>query len=246
MVGLAMRLFFRGRYGFAFAAIAGALCGCSPSQNNANSGMNTQTVPVSTSNTPSSTSSPKSPASQNANSQFQVEALPTSGSSSANWGADKGEKSKSPSFERGRLLSRGGGAGGGTQAPPVDPYAARYSKDRLEKAAVIRNYASVSVMPVGIDAFVKTAWTSGMVHIRLALLGPLDNLKTFNRTQNDVKLTFQDHAGNPLQVIIVPMSEMKEAPPSTNFGTPTYVVEGSMECPLELYEEYYQWMFEWE
>ncbi len=243
-----MSFFFRGRSVFAVAAIAGALCGCSPSLNSANSGMNTQTVPVSTSNSssPSSTSSSKSSASRSVNTQFQVEALPKSGSSSANWGADKGETSKSPAFERGRLLRRGGGAGSGTAAPPVDPYAARYSKDRLEKAAVIRNYASVSVMPVGIDAFVKTAWTSGMVHIRLALLGPLDNLKTFNRTQNDVKLTFQDHAGNPLQVIIVPMSEMKEAPPSTNFGTPTYVVEGSMECPLELYEQYYQWMFEWE
>jgi hypothetical protein len=172
----------------------------------------------------------------------------------ANWGADKGAAPKGPSFERGRLLNRGGGGAGGAgggapgggSAPAADPYAAQYPKWRLEKAAVIRSWAHVSVQPVGIDAFLKTAWTGGLIHIRLALLGPLNNLHEFSRTQNNVKITFQDRAGNALKQIIVPISELKEAPAGTNFGTPTYVVEGSMDCPLEMYEEIYQWMFEWD
>lgn len=227
---------------FAIATVVGLLCGCSQSADKAGqtASSNQNSVQKMEGQAPAKT-------------DFQVEPL-KSGSSTANWGADKGEQqAKPPTFERGRLLGRGGGAGGGDgggggapKPPPVDPYLARYSKARLDKAAVIRNYAHVSVMPVGIDAFVKTAWTSGNVHIRLALLGPIGNLRTFNETQRDVKLTFQDRAGNPLQVIIVPMTEMKEAPQSVNFGTPTYVVEGSMDCPLELYEQYYQWMFEWE
>lgn len=166
-------------------------------------------------------------------------------SNAANWGADKGAAPKGPSFERGRLLKRGGGAGGGNGAPS-DPYAAQYPKWRLDKAAIIRSWASVSVQPVGIDAFLRTAWTRGQIHIRLALLGPIGNLREFSRTQNSVKITFQDRAGNQLKQIIVPMSELKEAPQSVNYGTPTYFVEGSLDCPLEMYEEVYQWMFEWD
>ncbi|MDZ4832470.1 MAG: hypothetical protein SGJ27_01590 [Candidatus Melainabacteria bacterium] len=235
----------------AIVAIIGLLCGCQ---------QNKIAVEPNAATTGGQTTGNQSKPAQSgqnavAKTEFQVEKLPKSGQSAANWGADKGAEKgaqpKAPSFERGRLLSRGGagsggGTGGGNTAPPADPYIARYGKERLDKAAVIRNYAHVSVMPVGIDAFMKTAWTNGMVHIRLAMLGPRDNLQTFNQTQRDVKLTFQDRAGGPLQVIIVPTTEMKEAPPSVNFGTPTYVVEGSMECPLEVYEEYYQWSFEWE
>ncbi len=237
-----MRLSTERKRTLAIAVVVGLLCGCSQSADKTG-----QSVSSDQSGS-QKVDGQGSPAKAN----FQVEQLPNSGASNANWGADKGEQAKPPLFERGRLLGRGGGAGGGNgdtakpSAPAVDPYVARYSKARVDKAAVIRNYAHVSVMPVGIDAFVKTAWTSGNVHIRLALLGPIGNLRTFNETQRDVKLTFQDRAGNPLQVIIVPTSEMKEAPPSVNFGTPTYVVEGAMECPLELYEQYYQWMFEWE
>lgn len=164
----------------------------------------------------------------------------------ANWGADKGASPKGPSFERGRLLKHGGGADSGSAGAPNDPYASQYPKWRLDKAAIIRSWASVSVQPVGIDAFLRTAWTNGQIHIRLALLGPIGNLREFSRTQNSVKITFQDRVGNPLKQIIVPMSELREAPQSTNYGTPTYFVEGSLDCPLEMYEEVYQWMFEWD
>lgn len=234
-----MRLFIEHRRTVAIAAIVGLLCGCSQSATK-------EGQPAVTSQGSSDTAKKTAGQSSSGKADFQLEAS----ASPANWGADTGKEAKPLAFQRGRLLGQGGGgAGGGAGAPkgpPVDPYLARYSKERLDKAAVIRNYAHVSVMPVGIDAFVKTAWTSGNVHIRLALLGPIDHLRTFNETQRDVKLTFQDRAGNPLQVIIVPTSEMKEAPQSVNFGTPTYVVEGAMDCPLELYEQYYQWMFEWE
>jgi hypothetical protein len=167
----------------------------------------------------------------------------------ANWGADKGAAARGATFERGRLLKHGGGgsAGGGNSgASATVSDAQQYPKWRIDKAAVIRSWASVSIQPVGIDAFLKTAWTAGQIHIRLALLGPIGNLREFSRTQNSVKITFQDRAGNALKQIIVPMSELKEAPQGTNFGTPTYVVEGTMDCPLELYEEVYQWMFEWD
>ena len=170
-------------------------------------------------------------------------------SNAANWGADKGASAQGPTFERGRLLKRGDGGsarGGSAGSAAVDNAASQYPKWRLDKAAVIRSWASVSIQPVGIDAFLKTAWTAGQIHIRLALLGPIGNLREFSRTQNSVKITFQDRAGNALKQIIVPISELKEAPQGTNFGTPTYVVEGTMDCPLELYEEIYQWMFEWD
>lgn len=219
---------------FLLAVTSSLLCGCS--EKGATSTQSGQPAPQAA---PAVQSAPP------ATSQLQVEQLPQSGGSNANWGADKDTQAK-PAFKRGRLLAGGGGGGGGGGAPAGNPYEARYPKYRLDKAAVIRNYAHVSIVPVGIDAFVKTAWTNGLVHIRLALLGPLKNLQEFNRTQNSVKLTFQDRAGNALQTIVVPMSELKEAPQSTNYGTPTYVVEGSLECPLETYESFYQWMFEWQ
>lgn len=222
-----------------------ALSGCSsagtPSAvpQNATSGADSGTATVSASNAGPTTGSMK------------IEAASTGGD--ANWGADKGAPAKGPSFERGRLLNRGnsgGGAGGGSstggQNASGDPYAAQYPKWRLDKAAIIRSWAHVSVVPVGIDAFLKTAWSGGFIHIRLALLGPLNNLQEFSRTQNSVKITFQDRAGNALKQIIVPMSELKQAPPDVNYGTPTYAVEGTMDCPLELYEQVYQWMFEWD
>jgi len=225
------------------AAVMGSLCACS------------QTTGSGTSNN----QAPGAPA-QQGGTQLQVVAPSQSGSSTANWGADKGgdSKAQAPMFQRGRLLNAGGGgggggangnagnAGGGGSAPAVDQYAAQYPKWRLDKAATVRSWAHVTVMPVGIDAFLKTAWTGGLVHIRLALLGPLGNLREFSRTQNSVKITFQDKVGNNIKEIIVPMSELKEAPGSENFGTPTYVVEGSMDCSLETYESIYQWVFEWQ
>lgn len=228
-----------------------ALSGCgsggtsSSVPRNTTSGSNSDTTGVTVSNAGSTTAG-------STTGSIKIETASTG--SDANWGADKGAPAKGPSFERGRLLNGGNGGGGGAggggsngrQNVAADPYAARYPKWRLDKAAIIRSWAHVSVVPVGIDAFLKTAWSGGFIHIRLALLGPLNNLQEFSRSQNSVKITFQDRTGNALKQIIVPMSELKQAPPDVNYGTPTYAVEGTMDCPLELYEQVYQWMFEWD
>jgi len=220
-----------------------SICGCAGG--GAPNGSNSSRVPTA----PVDAADPAQSVNRGEASTGQMKIEQPQASSSVNWGADKGASAQGPTFERGRLLKRSGGgsAGGGSSgAVAADSNASQYPKWRLDKAAVIRSWASVSIQPVGIDAFLKTAWTAGQIHIRLALLGPIGNLREFSRTQNSVKITFQDRAGNALKQIIVPISELKEAPQGTNFGTPTYVVEGTMDCPLELYEEIYQWMFEWD
>ncbi len=168
---------------------------------------------------------------------------PSNQSGSTTAGSAKIEARTGPRFQRGALLAKQNNA---NSAPTVNPLVAQYGQPRLERAAVIRNWAHVSVAPVGIDAFIKTAWTGGFLQVRLALLGPKDNLEQFAREQNNLKLTFQDRAGNPLYQFIIPIDQIKEAPPGVNGGTPTFAVEGSMEIPLELYEDFYQWMFEWD
>lgn len=167
----------------------------------------------------------------------------------ANWGADKGTQASPPQFQRGKLISQRpqwGSGGGAAPQPKVDPWAQRYSAWRLEKAATIHNWASVSMYPNGIDAFLKTAWTQGNMHIRLAMLGPQRNLEEFGQAQQNVKVSFQDKGGGYLKTIIVPLTEFKLDHPAANAGTPTLVVEGTEPVPLELYEQFYQWVFEWE
>lgn len=162
---------------------------------------------------------------------------------SAKSGSGTVQNQTGPRLQRGALLAH---RREDTPTKAVNPFVAQYGKARLDRAAAIHNWAHVSVVPVGIDAFIKTAWTDGFLRIRLALLGPKQNLEQFAREQADLKLTFQDRAGNPLYEFIIPIDQIKEAPPNVNGGTPTYAVEGSMEIPLELYEDFYQWMFEWE
>jgi hypothetical protein len=163
-------------------------------------------------------------------------------------------------FARGKLLNRlqqeaqaktaarggGGSGGGGSPAPEQDPWLAQYGNDRLWKASTIRSWAVVPVIPVGIEAFMKTAWAKGNLHIRLAMLGPQQNLQLFLRDNNRLHITFTDQAGTNLKEMIVPCSSMEQAPPSANGGAPTYQFESDIETPLEEYEQFYQWQFEWD
>lgn len=157
-------------------------------------------------------------------------------------------------FERGKLLSRvreqqQAQAQASSGPPPQegggDPWLSRYGNDRLYKASTIRSWAVIPVIPVGIDAFMKTAWAKGNLHIRLAMLGPLQNLQMFLRDHNNLRLTFTDQSGNNLKEMIVPCASMQQAPPSANGGAPTFQFESDIECPLEEYEQFYQWTFEW-
>lgn len=149
-------------------------------------------------------------------------------------------------FKRGSYLPQsntsnsGHNNGGGSQTN------SQYAPDRLARAAVIKSYAPVQVVPIGLDAFCKTAWMNGLLHVRVALLGPENNVKTFLQDYPSMKVTFRDESGNPLNEYTLPANLFKKADLNTNFGTPTFEYEGQVAMPLEAYEQFWQWTLEWE
>ncbi len=122
----------------------------------------------------------------------------------------------------------------------------QYAPDRLARAAVIKSYAPVQVVPIGLDAFCKTAWVNGLLHVRVALLGPENNVKTFLQDYPNMKVTFRDESGNALNEYTLPANLFRKANINTNFGTPTFEYEGQVMMPLEAYEQFWQWTLEWE
>jgi len=151
-------------------------------------------------------------------------------------------------FKRGRYLpqnsdnqsaSQNNGAG-------FNQPTSKYAQDRLARAAVIKSYAPVQVVPIGLDAFCKTAWMNDLLHVRVALLGPENNVKTFLQDYPSVKVTFRDESGNEINQYSIPASLFKKANVDTNYGTPTFEYEGQVAMPLEAYEQFWQWTLEWE
>ncbi len=152
-------------------------------------------------------------------------------------------------FKRGRYLPNNGGQGsssGSSSSSNNNQASSQYDPDRLARAAVIKSYAPVQVVPIGLDAFCKTAWTNGLLHVRVALLGPENNVKTFLQDYPNMKVTFRDESGNALNEYTLPASFFKKANMNTNYGTPTFEYEGQVAMPLEAYEQFWQWTLEWE
>ncbi|QQR57659.1 MAG: hypothetical protein IPG59_22245 [Candidatus Melainabacteria bacterium] len=152
-------------------------------------------------------------------------------------------------FKRGRYLPQNGGqnsnSSSNNQANNTQA-SSQYAPDRLARAAVIKSYAPVQVVPIGLDAFCKTAWMNGLLHVRVALLGPENNVKTFLQDYPNMKVTFRDESGNALNEYTLPASLFKKANMNTNYGTPTFEYEGQVAMPLEAYEQFWQWTLEWE
>ncbi|MCW5823029.1 MAG: hypothetical protein KIT34_09520 [Cyanobacteria bacterium TGS_CYA1] len=150
-------------------------------------------------------------------------------------------------FKRGRYLPQNSAQHSGQNISGSSNQAnSQYAPDRLARAAVIKSYAPVQVVPIGLDAFCKTAWMNGLLHVRVALLGPENNVKTFLQDYPSMKVTFRDESGNPLNEYTLPASLFKKADQNTNFGTPTFEYEGQVAMPLEAYEQFWQWTLEWE
>ena len=129
--------------------------------------------------------------------------------------------------------------------PKENSYLKRYGRDRLAKVATIKRYAPVTILPVQLEAHCRTAWDRGKLHVRVAYMGPPHNLKVFMEEQHMLHVSFQDEAGAQLYNFQIPISQMKKAPDSVNFGMPTYEVEGQLPLPLEVYEQFFQWNLEW-
>ncbi|MGD9681867.1 MAG: hypothetical protein AB7W16_11845 [Candidatus Obscuribacterales bacterium] len=149
-----------------------------------------------------------------------------------------------PSFERGTYLQKHKPSQ--AQRGPSSQAVAQYGRQRLDNAAVIKNYAPVSIIPIGLDAYCKTAWADGLLHVRVAIMGPPANMQLFLRQFSVFKLGFRDQGANLIQDAVVPATEFKLAPPSVNHGSPTFEFEGQMEIPLEKYEQFYDWTLNWE
>lgn len=151
------------------------------------------------------------------------------------------------SFQRGKYLPQqsSSGSGSGSNSGQNASMSA-YAPDRLARAAVIKSYAPVQVVPIGLDAFCKTAWMNGLLHVRVALLGPEGNIKTFLQDYPSMKVTFRDDGGNQIQEYTIPASLVRRANANTNYGTPTFEYEGQVAMPLEVYEQFWQWTLEWE
>lgn len=149
-------------------------------------------------------------------------------------------------FKRGSYLPQSGTNNSGQNNSGRTQTNSQYAPDRLARAAVIKSYAPVQVVPIGLDAFCKTAWMNGLLHVRVALLGPENNVKTFLQDYPSMKITFRDESGNPLSEYTLPANLFKKADMNTNFGTPTFEYEGQVAMPLEAYEQFWQWTLEWE
>lgn len=146
-------------------------------------------------------------------------------------------------FKRGTYLRKPQNKSG---AGPSSTFIGQYGKERLDNAAVIKNYAPVSIIPIGLDAYCKTAWAGGHLHTRIALMGPPDNMKMFLQQFSHFKIAFRDQAAAVIQDAVVPAVEFKRAPPNVNHGSPTFEFEGEMEIPLEQYERFYDWTLNWQ
>lgn len=152
-------------------------------------------------------------------------------------------------FKRGKYLPQSGNQSSNSNSyngTDNNQENSRYAPDRLARAAVIKSYAPVQVVPIGLDAFCKTAWLNGMLHVRVALLGPENNVKTFLQDYPNMKVTFRDESGNALNEYTLPANLFRKANVNTNFGTPTFEYEGQVMMPLEAYEQFWQWTLEWE
>ena len=130
--------------------------------------------------------------------------------------------------------------------PEKNTYLERYGRVRLEKAATIKRFAPVTILPVQLEGHCSTAWDKGKLHVRIAYYGPQYNLNTFMNEVKMLYVSFQDVAGSPVYRFEIPIEQMKKAPPEKNFGQPTYEVEGQLPLELEAYEEFFQWTIEWD
>ncbi len=146
-----------------------------------------------------------------------------------------------PKFKRGGLLNSTQPAE--TQAPP-DPYLARYDKSRLDKAAHIHRWVNVSVTG-GIEAVSWTRWTRGAVQVRVAVMGPRDQLAHFNSDHQALIVHLQDNTCNSIKMMTVPLNTLKTESPRSKGEIETMVTEGQLECSLEDYERIQQWIVEW-
>ena len=121
----------------------------------------------------------------------------------------------------------------------------RYGRARLDKAATIKRYTPITILPVQLEAHCRTAWDRGNLHVRIAYLGPPHNLNVFMQENHVLHIGFTDQAGSPVYNFEIPIDQMQRAPETMNGGMPTYQVEGQLPVPLESYEQFYQWTCEW-
>ncbi len=126
------------------------------------------------------------------------------------------------------------------QPPPgVDP-------GRWALAHQVRPWESVAVEGTGINCHMKTRGTNGKVDIRLALLGPRENLQAFIRGVKTFRVKFKDAAGSPINEYTIPASDFQWAPATANNGVPTLQFESSVDCPFELMDQAAHWMLYWD
>lgn len=126
-----------------------------------------------------------------------------------------------------------------------NPFLERYGRARLDKAATIKRYTPITILPVQLEAHCRTAWDRGNLHVRIAYLGPPHNLNVFMQENHKLYIGFTDQAGSQVYNFEIPIEQMKRAPDTMNGGMPTYEVEGQLPVPLESYEQFYQWTCEW-
>jgi hypothetical protein len=127
----------------------------------------------------------------------------------------------------------------------ADSFIEKYGRARLDKAATIKRYSPITIMPVQLEAHCSTAWDRGMLHVRVAYLGPPHNLSVFMKETRMIYVTFQDEYGANVYNFEVPIEQFEKAPETMNYGTPTYQVEGQLPLALENYERFFQWSCEW-
>ncbi|MBI1270184.1 hypothetical protein GC174_07115 [bacterium] len=144
-------------------------------------------------------------------------------------------------FERGSILKKREKV----LAQGKNPFLERYGRARLDKAATIKRYTPITILPVQLEAHCRTAWDRGNLHVRVAYLGPPHNLNVFMQENHVLHIGFTDQSGSPVYNFEIPIDQMQRAPETMNGGMPTYQVEGQLPVPLESYEQFYQWTCEW-
>jgi hypothetical protein len=124
--------------------------------------------------------------------------------------------------------------------------ALNYPPARLEKAAKVRNWASVKTGDLGVEAWFKSYWRDNHMHFRVALLGQHAALEYFVNGYKGFHVMLADPNGVNIFETPVRGDEFHWAPASANQGIPTLELEKDVDIPLDTYERAVQWNFQWD
>lgn len=116
-------------------------------------------------------------------------------------------------------------------------------RQRLARAKEIQRWSDILVEGTGIKCHMKSRWLDGRLQLRVALLGPRDQLTQFIDGTKNFTLKLIDAKGKPVLGYKIDAEEFQW---SEQTDEPSLQFESSPHCPLVSYEACSNWKFTWQ